>query len=331
MGKFEEALEKLKIAVTGGRELLDKSRSLPEEYATEIVGPPLSNALEDVCLQIEDRHKISEAESEQNNRVIHYTSICALVSILQDASEGDKQSSLRLYDSVHFNDPDEGNYLSGNLLEKHVWLGKTDVRHAYISSFITPDSEEDVPEHDNLVYWRTYGREGAGCSLSLTVPHSRLQKVLYGPSGVKSAVAELLPILDLLDPLVGINNSSISENAKKQLAGVVWKSLERIRYLYKSQAYKYEHECRFVLLESDIGDKGKISIECQDQNSPMRLRHYYEHKDLQIRNLLKSGSWVTLGPCVPYCDNVRYCLETLKKKAGLYPEIKCSKITYRKS
>ena len=181
MGKFEEALEKLKIAVTGGRELLDKSRALPEEYATEIVGPLLSNALEDVCLQIEDRHKISEAESEQKNRVIHYTSICALVSILQDASEGDKQSSLRLYDSVHFNDPDEGNYLSGNLLEKHVWLGKTDVRHAYISSFITPDSEEDVPEHDNLVYWRTYGREGAGCSLSLTVPHSRLQKVLYRP------------------------------------------------------------------------------------------------------------------------------------------------------
>ena len=61
--------------------------------------------------------------------MIHYTSVAALVSMIQDASQkagkakepeleltvGDKKSLRRLYDSVHLNDPDEGNYLTSNM------------------------------------------------------------------------------------------------------------------------------------------------------------------------------------------------------------------------
>ena len=151
---------------------------------------------------------------------------------------------------------------------------------------------------DNLVFWRAYGKEGAGCALSLHAP-SGLREVSYGPDSEKAkpTVKELRSILDLLGPLK-IDNPSMPEGVQKKLAESVCQSLERIRYLYKSKAYEHENECRFVLLESDI-DKDKICFEYQDRNnSPARLRHYYDHENFQIKDLMKSGSSATLGPCV---------------------------------
>ena len=243
MEKYKEALEKLKIAVNGGREIWEQWGTLPSEYVNNIV----HSALEDVLKYlIEKRHKVEEPE---NKIVIHYTSIAALMSMLQDAStlvsipqdasnkkknQEDKKlkpSYLRLYDSVHLNDPDEGSYFSRNLNlpQKYNWLEKKDVRHAYIASFILPNSKNDMS--DNLIFWRTYGQEGEGCALSLSVPYSRLHEVRYGNKEVESTAETLIPILDLLDPLLEINDSLI----KKILSEVVWESLERIRYLYKSE------------------------------------------------------------------------------------------------
>ena len=116
------------------------------------------------------------------------------------------------------------------------------------------------------------------------------------------------------------------------MAEVVWESLERIRYLYKNEAYEYENECRFVVAESNILDKDKICFEYQDRNnSPARIRHYYEHEELGIKKLLVTGSSITLGPCVPYPYNMGYYLERLMQQVDLYgPKIKTSKIPYRK-
>jgi len=41
----------------------------------------------------------------------HYTSIHTLISMLQSASKGE-ENFLRMYDSAHSNDPDEGNFLT---------------------------------------------------------------------------------------------------------------------------------------------------------------------------------------------------------------------------
>ena len=329
-------MEKLKIAVESVQDYFKK----PENYdleplvslATAKVCPVLEQALKDLCLQIEERHKVKSSE-EENKFIIHYTSIAVLVSMLQNASKSDKSSSLQLYDSVHLNDPDEGNYLALNLLSpKYDWLGKTDVRHAYVASFILPKSKD---MSDDLVFWKTYGREGEGCSLSVRAPLPELREVFYGPEkeNVKYTVKELQSVLELLDPLVEIDNPLVRESIREKLAETIWKSLEKIRYLYKSEAYEYESECRFVILESEIEDKNNIRFEYQERNnSPARIRHYYEHKALQIKKLLESGSSITLGPCVPYRDNVLDCIKTLKDRVeGIGPEIKTSDIRYRKS
>ena len=336
MGKFEEALEKLKALVEVDKEFLNRlGGTLHLEYVAGIICPVLRGVLDDLCRRIEERHKIEYSPQDQVH-VTHYTSIAALVSMFQDASRDNGQSSLRLYDSEHLNDPNEGNYITQNLPQKHKWLEQTDVRHAYMASFMLPKNEEDVS--NNLVYWRTYGMGGEGCSLSLRAPLSRLRKVFYGSEKVKRTAKELWPVLDLLGPLLEANNPSLRKCIQEKLAETVWEPLEKIRYLYKGEAYEYENECRFVILQSDI-EKDDICFEYQDRNnSPARIRHYYEHKDLCITRLLPSGSLVTLGPCVPYRENVRYCIETLKsriaskhKTAGFGPEIRVSEISYRRT
>lgn len=345
----KENMEKLQKLVKAGPEYLEKNLELGMRYVTDSVVPAMKNVVKDVCREIEKRHKLKEPEDGKENFVIHYTSIGTLVSMLQQAaknkqnavkdeqksSKDETTASLRLYDSVHFNDPDEGNYFYRhlNLPRKYDWLGGKKESHAYIASYIIPDTKRDMG--DNLVFWRTYGKEGEGCSLELRIPSGRLGKVLYGPAEVQKTGKRLRSVLDSLSPLVSVSKSSLKEKIQKvreKLAETVWESLARILYLYKSEAYAYERECRFVTHKSDIEEE-KIYFEYKEQNnSTPRIRHYYEDEALAIEKILSSGSSITLGPCVPYRHDVYHCLEVLKREANLHgPQIRISTIPYRKS
>ncbi len=377
MNKTEGTMEDLQRIAKAGREYFDRYGELNLRwYVERFVMPVLKDVLKNLCLEIEERHKVDEPEDEKDNFVIHYTSIGNLVSMLkreaknrqnaakneqnkvkdeQNATEdkqdvakdeqesskdeqnaiGERNASLRLYDSVHFNDPDEGNYFfrNLNLPKKYAWLGDKQESHAYIASFIFPATEKNS---DNLVFWRTYGKEGEGCSLKLRIPRDRLRKVLYGDCKVNSTWKDLLTVLDdlysVLDPLLNIDKQSLKEIIQKNLAEVIWKSLARLRYLYKSEAYRYEQECRFVIPELDA-DKDKICFEDKEHdNSPLHIRHYYEDDALKVKNILTTDSLITLGPCVPDDPyNMSYYLDSLLRKAGLFgPEIKISEISYRK-
>lgn len=361
MNQTEGTMEDLQRVVKEGREYFDRHGDLDLSYVNDIVIRELQNVLRDRCGEIEERHKVDEPEDRKDNFVIHYTSIGTLVSMLQqeaknrqnkakgeqnatedkqdvakneqESSKDEQNASLRLYDSVHFNDPDEGNYFFRNLRKKYAWLGEKKESHAYIASFVFPATKKNS---DNLVFWCIYGREGEGCSLKLRIPRDRLRKVLYGADEVNSTWKALLTVLDdlysVLDPLLNIDKQSLKEIIQKNLAEAIWKSLARLQYLYKSEAYEYEQECRFVIPELDA-DKDKICFEYQKQNnSPTRIRHYYEDDALKVENILTTGSLITLGPCVPDDPyNMSYYLDSLLRKARLLgPEIKISEISYRK-
>ncbi len=340
MSNTDENMEKLKELITVGIEHLERNpenRESFRQYVSAFVYPMLRDVLKNLLYKIENRHRLEEPESRKKVSVIHYTSIATLVSMLQNASVDRRSASLRLYDSAHFNDPDEGNFFDRNLnlVKGHKLLKARNAPHAYIASFIRPDAEraERNPVNDDLVFWRTYGKDGEGCSLTLSVPSCRLRKVLYGTDKVKCTDLLLKSVLDLLydslSPLISIPEQPIDV---QELTGIVVGHLEKIRYLYKDEAYQYEKECRFVFPESDT-DKEQICFEYGEQsNTPIRIRHYYEDQALKIKNILGTGSLITLGPRVPYPNNVRYYLETLLRKAGLLgPEIKISQIRYRKS
>ena len=331
MNQKESKAVTLRRFVEEGMITFEKGEDIESRYTNEVFIPLLSKFLDDVILEIEERHRMDKSkEGGEKATVIHYTGINNLISMLQDASEG-KKPSLRLYDSAYLNDPEEGNYFVRHLRlkQRHAWLGENS-SHAYITSFIIPsrDSGQNMSGNDDLVFWRTYGREGEGCSLKLSVPVCRLRKVLYGVRGIEYAEDALLPTLGILSRLVE-SNAGIQERVAK----AVWGSLGRIRYLYKSDAYEYERECRVVMPESGIHDKDRIQFECEEQGTgSARIRHYYEEEYLNVKGMLDSDSLIMLGPCVPYSYNVSYYIDTLLNRAKLLgPEIKTSDIPYRKS
>ncbi len=352
MNKTDEKMEKLKVLVTAGIEHIENNyeyyESNPELgkwYVSDIVGPMLKDVVKDLCREIENRHRLEESEGGKKIHVIHYTSIATLLSMLenapmkgQDAPMARRTASLRLYDSAHFNDPDEGKYFYRNLklVNGQELLRTSNAHHAYIASFIRPDTKKtERDESDDLVYWRTYGKEGEGCSLKLTVPSGLLWKVLYGTDEVKCTDQLLKSVWDTLynylKPFESIRGKPFID-AQDILAGIVADHLKGIRYLFKDKAYEYENEYRFVIPESDSVRK-KICFESGGQyNAPSHIRHYYEVEDLKVHNIFGSGNIITLGPRVQFRNSVNYCLKALLDKAKLYgTEIKMSTIPYRKS
>ena len=337
-------LENLRVSIEAGRERFDKDQYLNLEYVRGVVVPKLQEVLEDVCFAIEQDPMIGNSGAMGTSFVVHYTSVATVVSLLQawatwkkrvdlGVNQGAFQKgqglSLRMYDSAHFNDPDEGNYFlrNLNLPEEHKWMKTNDVAHAYIASFIIPESNLAYAS-DNLVFWRTYGKEGEGCSLAVNVPPSKLQNVRYGSDAVARAGQLLLPILRTLQPIVTIDDSFITEVVRETL----WGALGRIQFLFKSEAYAYEKESRVVATKSAL-DEDEIFFDYRDGENPSsRLRHYCEDEALAVGAIFPSGSSITIGPCVADKDDLRRSLEILKRRGGLLgPEVRPSVILYRKS
>lgn len=283
--------------------------------------------------KLDELHKITPASTEDCLLATHYTSIDVLISMLKNVVDDTSGSFLRLYDSVCLNDPDEGKYLLRTLLpDLPSWI-HSDIRHcAYLASFVSPDDNSSRDMADNLVFWRTYGDEGQGCSISFCVPSERLRRVVYGDAsdGFEEAKKRIHSIVDLLDLL---KPNDLPELLQRELNSVFWKALRPILYLYKSNAYDYENELRVVLAKPADLDRRNINFEYLKHpkypSMPSYVRHYLNEEDLEIKNLLISGSSITIGPRVLYPDNLQLYIEDLLKRAGLLIPIKLSRISYR--
>ncbi len=280
--------------------------------------------------------------------LIHYTTIAALVSILGGAEAINRKeaisgsvpndalsfaqrepSSIRLYDTEHSNDQDEGEYLvrSLRLYEKYDWIEDRQAHHAYVASFIQPNDNANV--RDNLVYWRTYGNNGEGCSISISIHKDKVRKVLYGEEGMSYTCTVVSTLLNKMDHIV--SECELSSGIRRVLSASIWKILSQVQYLHKSDAYDYERECRFVVpWEEKIRDDVLFEYEEMNDQSP-RIRHYIECNALDAREVLQSGSCITLGPRVTHRGSVRLLIEALLRTSGLPTQVKFSEISYRES
>ena len=351
MSDPENGTEGLKTAVeTGLGYYRDGLMSSFRRYASDQIMPQLEEVLKSRCGEIEQHHKFDHLSADPRDIpefVIHYTSIATIVALLQaqakkrvyesrvratnpsnDAAESTSaqfESSLRLYDSGHFNDPDDGNYLARHLNPSgdHRWLKRSTTTHAYIASFIIPDTDPDAAS-DNLVFWRTYGREGEGCSLKLRPPKSELWRVLYEQDDIERTVTLLNPVLASLDSLSDVDTPWLQD----ALTSTIWDSLGTIQYLYKSPAYRYENECRVVIPSSRVVEE-RVAFEYKNETG--RLRHYLEDEELDVTRILTSGCSITIGPCVADREDLQRSLNVLKRRAGLLgPDVKLSQISYRR-
>ena len=323
MAETEKGLQKLRASIDAGLRFKENQSDFTK-YISSVVGPNLEAVANEFSLTIEPSHRLSQAQEEQETLVVHYTSIATLMSMFTSLADG-KDVAFRLYDSAHFNDPDEGNYLVRKLLQSDTLTKTQNSSHAYVASFIL--GNKDMA--DNLVFWRTYGREGQGCSMTLGITRSLLRRVFYGVKKEAEDTIKLLrPIVKELNPLLGPLVPDVRSDLEKYLS----KGLERIRYLYKSEAYDYETECRAVMYYPDVCPDS-IRYEYKEQAvSEGQVRHYYEPKELDVKAMMSSsGSMVTLGPRVSDSNDLINSLMILKQRASLDNlEIRPSGIRYRK-
>ena len=159
------------------------------------------------------------SESSSISHLVHYTGMDVVFAMLND---GDDKDGLRLYDTVHANDPEEGRFLLlhwPNGDDEHFWMWqqgenswpgdgealsfKQQVErglypgHAYVLSFVP--SAREKKNNDRIVFWREYGRHGAGCSIS--IPKNKLSadercslapyRVRYGQADVRNLADKL--------------------------------------------------------------------------------------------------------------------------------------------
>ena len=299
---------------------------------------------------IAENHKIP-GTADAKLRVVHYTSIPTMISMLKGA-EDDLQNEdpnqsvrgcIRMYSTVGSNDPGEGIYLdeslpkylrgknasnnpAGNETRKEMH------RYAYVASFIRPRDQEHTDEvADNLVFWRSYGREGAGCSLRVEVPLSAFYTVTYGETDTKAngrrlekEIGHLRAIATRIEQSAGVSIKPLDEEISL--------AMERIRYLYKSSAYEYEQECRVVETAATIAGTAMQPIfEHSGPPGQERTKRYINNPELSINKLFVSGSAITLGPRVPNAEDTKEHLEQLLVKANLSlgRDVKYSTIPYR--
>ena len=296
----------------------------------DTVVPRLNDVFRAKFVEIDRFHDLGTEARE----IIHYTSLDMLVSVLRDKAEG-KDSFVRMYDSFHLNDPEEGQYLVRHIepIDQSAWLQEKRNLHAYVASFVVPDDNKDqeLRDEDNLKYWLAYGQRGRGCSIRFPVGHDRFRRVLYGQEKATRTLErlDLSSIWNCLDPLIDNRNQVVSRVAEVLLSEVMRKNMARILYLYKDDAYKYEQECRAVKSVLEIDDEDIRFERLEQLASPQSLRHYYDDSDLSIDRILVTDSLITIGPLVARPDNVMYYITTLLERARLRgPKIRVSRIPY---
>ena len=326
------AVGQLQKLCAAGQDQIYRHGSLDPRYFNGLVLPELDMVMEHAYAEIEEPHLISLETVDTTLEVTHYTSLAVATSMLRALAYG-QGATLRLYDSSHCNDPDEGAHLVRELTSnvEHRWLEQGSVAgNAYIMSFVSDGNGRDMS--DDLVFWRTYGRDGKGCSITVDVRRQLLRQVLYDPAKVQAAKLTLLPILDAVTPLAQAN-----EDCAKTISETIWKRLAGVRYLYKDEAYHHEQEYR-VAIPGDSPDirLGGVRFETYEEGgSIVEVRHYCEIADLGLRKLLASNSKMILGPSVDDRYSVRLYFEDLRQQArvndpGLHNfPIQESRIRYR--
>ena len=162
---------------------------------------------------------------------VHYTSLGTVISMLEAAQDG--TGYLRMYSAIGFNDPNEGKLFTNVAKEKSQILAPClpededpNRNHAFVASFIrvgqsnVEQSQTDDPANA-LLFWRTYGREGTGCSLqlSLTTVSEEIREVTYGEvataNSIESIDQALESVSDAANRVIAIatNDGLLQEDA----------------------------------------------------------------------------------------------------------------------
>ena len=296
------------------------------------------------------------ALDEHKRFLVHYTTIDALFSLLSCSLEPNayfklssigsfaetdgRPSFLRLYDTFHSNDPNEGRLLVGPIGRAHrfstehpeLWelLNDRSKLPAYVTSF---RGICEIEQADDLVFWRTYGREGKGCALvfpkSFIDDHTPVLSVQYGEESINSSLEHLSTIFDGLSSATSIQKHGLIYSTG-EVPKYVSSALSPIPYLHKSKDFRFENEVRVVVPYVDLFPNALSCHHVPDSASGSKLRHFAHLPELDILNLLRTDSVLYLGPAVPSKKNLAFVIKRRLHHFGLVgTNVRASTIGYQ--
>lgn len=277
----------------------------------------LNDAAGKLSEELEDRHRL-EGDSEEV-KVVHYTSLETIHALLTKPST----QYLRLYDSVHLSDPQEGWYVFNEieLGKKSKWL-ESFVGHAYIISFFLCKDNADRKSYDYLSHWRAYGDNGRGCSIVVSVPRGKLYAVNYCKNVKDDDARKLERFVTVSDKVWdGIIRRRKGDGRYENMLRMFATALKS-RFLHKHPSYKHERELRALVAATEKN----IETEVRGRH----IRHYVRNDAFKMDRLLTSDCRITVGPAVDHKQDVAESFRRILTRRGKTgPKVSFSEIPYR--
>ena len=304
---------------------------------------------------LDSRHSdlLEDGENRPSLYLAHYTSLDALISMLQDPDGG-----LRLSDSGTMNDPDEGqttkdDRMFANLLEEQFgeesWLRRR-YRSAHIGCFVgvargqtAGHSERKIASGDDLLFWRLYGNDCRG--VSITIPPHRseelmrsalVQRVIYQDE--PPLQTDLTAISGVLRDLDDLRRRAMESGVWKDVAPVILPVCDRLcaqRFLHKRAHYEMECEYRAVLFVDEEPNELEETFQVVERGMHVQyglVRTFVQVAELTCRSILVTNSHITIGHNVSESEDAALALSRTLRDRGLSSgavDIRISKIPYR--
>lgn len=281
-------------------------------------------------------------------RLAHYASLEAVTSMLQSPDGG-----LRLSDSSTMNDPEEGCATRDGRSIRHVlidefeedsWLRQR-YDDAHVCCFVgaSRGEEDDVEPGDDLLFWRLYGNECRGLSITLASHHSErllqdryVHQVTYAPDPPLSI--DVRPILKVLRDLQKLRTNAIDADVWESIYPLVLPACDLLmsyRFLHKRAHYSMERECRaivFVTGNNHLPEDNRFSAKGYHVQY-QRIRKYVQIPQLSCNHIFTTDSRITIGANVPESDNVKKEVDALVSEffnvAPSVVSVRVSKKQYR--
>ena len=263
-------------------------------------------------------------------RLAHYTSLEAIVSMLQTSDGG-----LRLSDSATMNDPDEGRATKDgrfifNLLKdefrKESWVWKR-YSSAHLCCLVGIDRAENpgIEVGDDLLFWRLYGNECRGVCITMP-PHLSnelvkslvVQRVVYTEE--PSMQVDVAAVSQLLEDLDDLRSRACKVGLWPKICQEVIPACDLLlgqRFLLKRSHYEMELEYRAVTFVTQGDDDAPEDCRFVSRGRHVRfgrIRTHVQIPELLCKSILTTGSRITIGGNVPHPTDAKDTLGSLLAK-----------------
>ena len=274
----------------------------------------------------------------------HFTTIETLVNMLNNSLKFDENTSQRYIEFwateiTALNDTTERDLFVGVLVNKvRLYAGKkgkqlTDEQEqelgklCYSDLYVISLTSKELSISDELNMWRGYGGNGYGACLELdfsnvppfysTGKNAFQMEDVFIPCKCKYTNAADIEIDDeIVTQLYEVLTSTEEDYTKKTLAkSAIMSKVSNIAPYYKHEAYKSEHEWRFVkhsLAEPKYRKRGNLIIPYITYNIP-------------VTSIIS----IKIGPCIKNSDDIDSLVQFIRRKLGRNVQIKFSEIPYR--